>query len=553
MRRDFSHLFPLISVLLSITSCVSYAAAGTYTAASCSYSDVNAIINGPTHTLAAGDTIIVPACSSTTWATALTITVPTSSSSGTVTTFEGATVCTGSGDPASNDLACADNTTIMNNVAGNNPMINIVPPATGEFRMTGFTLGSSTTVYHGYVNVTSTTGSTNPGVRIDDNHFIGASGGTGDLEFDGWVYGVVDHNIFYAIAGDENMVRIYNGGNWNGSTDGFGHASWADGPHFGSNQAIYLEQNYFYSISSAGYQIIDDCSVGGHFVARFNTIGYHMVPYTHGTTGGAAYRGCRALEIYGNTATWNSGNSSDQDYTFMQMESGTGLLWGNTINGQNSILNEANSRSGIYSQTAPPNGWGEPGTMNGGPSNWDQNATSSNGYPALDMPGRGKGDLLTGSFPTLCDSTTRCTTYDGTWPNQEIEPWYAWANTASSALQNYWQSTDTAPLMKNNRDYYFQCGSYNSSCSSFTGAAGVGSGTLASIPSTCTAGVGYWATDQGSWNQSGNGFGNGVLYLCTATNIWNPSYTPYTYPNPLTNTGARASPTPPTGLTATVQ
>jgi len=44
--------------------------------------------------------------------------------------------------------------------------------------------------------------------------------------------------------------------------------------------------------------------------------------------------------------------------------------------------------------------------------------------------------------------------------------------------------------------------------------------------------VGYWATDQGSWNQSGSG-GQGVLYKCTATNTWTLYYTPYTYPHPL--------------------
>jgi hypothetical protein len=69
--------------------------------------------------------------------------------------------------------------------------------------------------------------------------------------------------------------------------------------------------------------------------------------------------------------------------------------------------------------------------------------------------------------------------------------------------------------------------------SSFNGTVGVGSGLLSGRPSTCTTGVGYWATDQGSWNSSGAG-GQGVLYKCTATNTWTLYYTPYTYPHPLT-------------------
>jgi len=53
----------------------------------------------------------------------------------------------------------------------------------------------------------------------------------------------------------------------------------------------------------------------------------------------------------------------------------------------------------------------------------------------------------------------------------------------------------------------------------FNGTSGVGHGTLANLPTTCTSRVGYWATDQGNWNQSGSG-GQGQLYVCTATDTW---------------------------------
>ena len=65
-----------------------------------------------------------------------------------------------------------------------------------------------------------------------------------------------------------------------------------------------------------------------------------------------------------------------------------------------------------------------------------------------------------------------------------------------------------------------------------TATAGLGHGTLANRPATCTPQVGYWATDQGSWNQSGIG-GQGQLFVCTAPNTWTLYYTPYTYPHPL--------------------
>jgi hypothetical protein len=84
---------------------------------------------------------------------------------------------------------------------------------------------------------------------------------------------------------------------------------------------------------------------------------------------------------------------------------------------------------------------------------------------------------------------------------------------------------------------------------------GVAWGTLANRPTSCTAGVGYWAADQGSWNQSANNFGQGVLYICGAGNTWALHYTPYAYPHPLTqgSTTGPAAPAPPTDLTATVR
>src|SRR6516165_5976342 len=47
-------------------------AQGTYTAVSCNQSDVNAVINGPTHTAVDGDTINVPS-GSCTWTSSLSV------------------------------------------------------------------------------------------------------------------------------------------------------------------------------------------------------------------------------------------------------------------------------------------------------------------------------------------------------------------------------------------------------------------------------------------------------------------------------------------------
>lgn len=177
-------------------------------------------------------------------------------------------------------------------------------------------------------------------------------------------------------------------------------------------------------------------------------------------------------------------------------------------------------------------------------SAWDGN-TNAYGYPAIDQPGRGQGDLLVGSFPNKTNNTTGTISY----PNQALEPIYIWKNTGLTPNSGHGGAvySNSAPgLIVANRDYYPQAsGVQTSPTSPFDGTVGVGWGTLANRPTTCTAGVAYWATDQGSWNQStSNPYGaqqngaDGVLYKATATNTWTLYYEPYTYPHPLQGNAA---------------
>jgi hypothetical protein len=98
-----------------------------------------------------------------------------------------------------------------------------------------------------------------------------------------------------------------------------------------------------------------------------------------------------------------------------------------------------------------------------------------------------------------------------------------------------------------NQDYF----SYTPT---FNGTSGMGCGTLANRPTTCTPGgtdtfgnvygPGYWATDQSCSDMTGmvgdiityptRTTISGTLYKCTATNTWTAIFTPYTYPHPLT-------------------
>lgn len=90
--------------------------------------------------------------------------------------------------------------------------------------------------------------------------------------------------------------------------------------------------------------------------------------------------------------------------------------------------------------------------------------------------------------------------------------------------------------LKENRDYY----EYDSG---FDGASGVGMGTLAARPATCTTGTAYWASAQ-DYTTITDYVGNdptteidGTLYKCTDTDTWTAIFTPYTYPHPLRGDG----------------
>jgi hypothetical protein len=166
-------------------------------------------------------------------------------------------------------------------------------------------------------------------------------------------------------------------------------------------------------------------------------------------------------------------------------------------------------------------------------SNWDGNTEAATGYPCIDTPGRGQGDLITGTSPNMTNAATGCISSQScAWLRQALEPVYEWLNLPFTPAAGYGGSlvnvSREAEVLIENRDFY----KYTES---FTGVAGVGSGARSSRPGTCTTGVAYWSTDQGgNWNTSNGDANDGTLDVCTETNTWtNASYTPYTYPHPL--------------------
>jgi hypothetical protein len=528
-------LFRDLSVAFLLTAYAT-ARAATISAASCAAADVQTALN----LAKAGDTVLIPAGSSS-WTQGISWTAPSN-----VTVKGAGTLATGGGDQ----------TVITDNISSGSAVLGINIAIGGVFRITGITIQSGT----GATKDGGTMKISGPGtVRMDHMHFkMTSSANYKVLVIDNGVFGVLDSSILDLTG--LNAIYAYNGRR--GSGDWMGNLEWSLATDFGGSNYFYIEDNIINGdVSSGAYSTrIFDGFTAAKVVVRFNNVSQAVLGETHGTGHAPDDRGLRSQEIYCNRVT--SSLAHDPNFAGLDMGNGTTLVWGNTwdkVYKNIYVFKVTRKDNATYTQTATPNGWGYAGTQfNGVGSSWDGGTAlgtnTSLGYPCIDQPGRGQGDLITGGFPNKVNSKTG-TIY---WPNQALEPIYIWNNTGS-IVSGWGGSTygeSSGGRVVSNRDYYPPAsGVQTSPASPFNGTSGTGWGTLADRPSTCTPGVAYFATDQGFWNTStSNPHGvqqngaDGVLYKCTAPNTWTLYYTPFTYPHPLTQTQTNQPPLPPSNL-----
>lgn len=312
-------------------------------------------------------------------------------------------------------------------------------------------------------------------------------------------YGLIDNNIF-------QRCRLVTFGMLYG-TQGANNR-WNEALNIGGVESTYVEDNEWIDPTWIGnfFDYIDG-SQGGRYVFRYNT-GTNAWIESHSVQA-ASQRGNRLFEVYRNTSTCTDTGNCVWPASF---RGGTGVMFDNSISGyNNNYARLDNVRDGSSIGI-----WG----LCDGNSWIDGNESGKTGYLCRDQIG-----ASTDSFLWNFSSPA---------PSQAKAPIYSWGNTYNTSnILNFFSENENH--IQANRDYY----NYNAS---FNGTTGVGVGTLAARPATCTTGVAYWATDQGNWNKSGSG-SHGVLYKCTATNTWTLYYTPCTYPHPL-----RLSPSPPKNL-----
>ncbi len=599
MSQTFTTMFSLLKRLLAVISLVGCATANatTYTAASCGSSDVSTMLA----LIGAGDTGIIPA-GTCTWATGVTWTAPANATllgAGSLSTQGGGdtTVIVDGFNSTSTLLAITSNAVGSLRVAGLTFRGDATFSPLKDGGMTTFT-GGTVRVDHCHFDVAQgnmkaawfyvygvmdhcIVNPLNVGFYIN-----GAENGTsaGNVAWSS-ATGFGTANFFYfednlfvgALAGPFAL-----GDGWTGSRvvlrfntiqGGSGYEGHATG-HAGDDRGVRATEVYgnnftvLPSQSSAPYDIAS-CPSGTTLIWGNasdpsnvkNGIGFHVTRQTTATypqnppTTGWGYCGptpiaTGTVNVTGTAVTWASGAHFDTNWP-----AGTMIyIVGSTctaIPGQapgavpTCGITAVNSTTSITLANGGNTGGNLTGVAYYAGSGWDDN-TDHLGYPCIDQPGRGLGDLLTGTFPTKTNSTTGTVA----WPNQALEPIYVWNNSLvpNPGYGGSFYADDTGGRVVADRDYYAQAtGIQTNSTTPFDGTTGTGWGTLANRPTTCTTGVGYWATNQGSWNKSvSNPYGvqqngaSGLLYKCTSTNTWTLYYTPYTYPHPLAQNNGQA-------------
>jgi hypothetical protein len=501
------------------------AEAATISAATCQASDVQAALNQA----GAGDTVSVPS-GTCAWTTPVIWTATRDVS------------MVGAGDLTT--MGGGNRTVIVDDIASNRGLLEIDTAASGTFRLAGITFrGGRSGGYvkdGGLVRISGTSRQ----VRVDHISFNMRSYEPDNsqntaLRFYGWIYGVVDHSV-WDLNGIGHALKVEHA-TYGGHTNGDG--AWAAATDFGGGAFIFAEDNVFNG--NATNATINDCNAGGRWVMRYNTSNGAQLQ-THPTGGAGRGRGCRASEVYGNTFTRATPTPSTPPFNVFFLSSGTSFIWGNTVDAsyKNFVTIHSMRRdNNTYWEAPTPEGWGYCGrTFTGTGSSWDGNDDPASGYPCLDQPGRGEGDLLAGDFPNLKNVSKGCTASASCWPGQKLEPIREWLNTFTPAPG--WGGAPWAvyhpEVIAENRDYYL-------GTAAFTGASGIGSGPRSSRPAACTPGVAYWSTDAGgNWNTVNQTSQDGALDVCVATNEWSSgAYTPHQYPHPLVVGGPTTAPAGP--------
>jgi hypothetical protein len=323
-------------------------------------------------------------------------------------------------------------------------------------------------------------------IRIDHNKFYNTcTTSTGPLI---WLhqgmFGSIDNNEMYSY---KYALRATH----NGSEGVWRYWGYYPGMEpvnkFGHGDNIYIEDNEIHLIGSVG--IVQSSQDGTRWVYRYNNIylpnGQWFSLFDQHGNKGSSMLSVQGTGIYGNNLI---AATKDSYGRFLSHRGGQAMVFNNNL---------SSTRSNVLSIQVR-----------------EEYADSNNPPPY---------NLITGQ-------------------PQHVWKSYYWnnRNNFDGAIGKAFINTTCTTCIKNglaeNIDFWQDA---RRDGGSFDGSKGCGCGPLDSRPSTCTEGVGYWATEQSCTDLTGMVGANpstpisGSLYICNNSNQWVKYYTPLTYPHPL--------------------
>jgi hypothetical protein len=311
-------------------------------------------------------------------------------------------------------------TIIYDNVtktSGSSSIMLFCTGVTGDFRVTGFTIRGQAQDTNNYNKGTIVVGGTSHSVRID--HITFDRPGTGAMQINGNIWGVVDH-CYFNEPNSKNGVHVQHD-QWGGAAN-FGDGSFEDQVHLGSGEGVYIEDCTFVGDGTGGTTAVNGYA-GARVVFRHNRL---IMQNTggHGTEGDRG-RSFRSYEIYNNSFSSPTALMN----TAIQLRGGTGVIWGNTISGDGAATGYRNAIScnnfrSLNQYNNTNFGWAS------GSNPWDENIDPV-GHACLDQVGRGLClDQIRGSSPINQRTRTAA------WPRQQAEPFYVWSNNWTPVPRN---------------------------------------------------------------------------------------------------------------------
>ncbi len=488
--------------------------------------------DNPTNPIVTGDQIAAASCSRTDVQVAFdaakigdTVTIPAGTCTWTsVFNFNKAVTLKGAG---------IGQTTIINGVShasdpntGTHPQIMVITSSSaGLTRLTDMTIdggsGGSDSQNNGFMKIQGSS----KNWRIDHVRFVITR--TSALHV--WAPGgVIDHNRF-DLVGWYMAIYGFNGGG------GSGDPAWAQPTNLGTDDALYIEDNTFYSTTpSLGL----DGWVGQRVVVRYNNFNNSRVG-NHGTESSQRQRGARSYEIYNNTFTLsNTSNYSDA----IGVRSGVGVIFNNTLSGAFTMVGSMHN----YRDPHPYPPWGQCD----GTSPFDLNDVNDDG--TTKVYDSGVSSLSASSINQSITLTAQKAWTPSQWVGYTI--WNTRTNVKSpissntaTTLVGYTDNTNNGtPLSWSVNDPFKIV-----RASVCLDQVGRGKGDLISGSSPTPQAWPHQELDPTYiWNNTLKGsvqsIGDTSVHIVENRDYYNntckPGYTPYTYPHPLTGLPAQSVP-----------